>query len=1236
MKMTQKRTVIILAAGIAGAGFFLLAGTSRAATITWTAAGASTWNTSSSWSTGAVPTSADTALFSASSTQNGTIGAAVNVGGINIISGYTGTITQSTGSSISITVGSSGYSQAAGTFSGGTGQITVNGAFSLTGGTMTSTSGNLLLQGNGSTNTFSGTFNNNNGTVQFGQFSANNASETISGTATFNNLYFYVSGGATGVVYTLPTSTLFTVSSTLGYGGGGLAGMRVNGGGEVDVLGDVNGTTFSNGCTSSTCGGTATIALKGAGTQKLNNSASNNPWFPNITITKSSGSVTLVGTTTFTGNWTNTNGTTISPSGGTTVFQPPTGAATISGSSTFNNLWLGNNTGSSTFTIATGTVLTAQGYFFPYMSFTTLKLLGGGEIDVQGNIEAQGSGANQTTSTVSIVLNGTSTQILGDTAINNGSGTIQFPSLILPNLTINKTSGSVTLVHSIDIVGNWTNMNGTTINPGTSTLEIGTANGNFTNSGLFDTITGSSTFYNLLIGNYGNNNDSFTIATGTVLTAQGYFLPLESFNRINLLGGGEVDVQGNIEMQDHPGFATGTVAIVLNGTSTQLVGDPTINSVTAPAPYPSLVLQNLKINKTSGSVTLANWINISGNWTNVNGATINPGTSTVVIGLDPQYYPNAVLSDTITGSSTFYNLRIGNTQANDSFTIATGTVLTVQGYLLPLTGFTHVAFLGGGEIDAQGNIMTQDHPGFATGTVAIVLNGTSTQIIGDPTVNGAGATSPYVGLYLPNLTISKPSGLAYVANPVTEVTGNVALTSGELRLASSTATTTFQADGTITVGANTVLSDYATASSTINLGSSVTNNGTIFFAGDGTGCVTSTLNYVILRSTQTGTQRSWSGSGGVIMRYIDVEDQAGSASISVLNGTNSGNNGANWTFNTAARPQLVQSATNSGGSGTTQLALPAFGFWPRTSDLVVVTVSARNQSIAAPTDTAGNTYVLVASSTFGSSPSYALSLYYAKNVNTSSSFVVTVNGTSSQAGSFLSASAFEYTGMAPSSTFDTYSKNTDTSGDAVSLTTLSAAGTSQNELFFGATTISASTTVSSNSGWTARSGVTNNATNQALYVEDMATTSVTTAAAAWTSAASTSYTGILGVFHSPISANYNTTGTLDSATFDTGVSSGVQLNSLIWQGSAGNGTAVDFQFAVSNSSSGPWSFGGPDGTSGTYFSGNPGTTISLVSTSNGYALFSGYRYYRYRVTLFADPADIYTPTVNSIAVNWSP
>ena len=119
-----------------------------------------------------------------------------------------------------------------------------------------------------------------------------------------------------------------------------------------------------------------------------------------------------------------------------------------------------------------------------------------------------------------------------------------------------------------------------------------------------------------------------------------------------------------------------------------------------------------------------------------------------------------------------------------------------------------------------------------------------------------------------------------------------------------------------------------------------------------------------------------------------------------------------------------------------------------------------------------------------------------------------------------------------------------------------------------------------------------------------------------------------------------TVGTLDSTTFDTGTSTGhgAELNSVIWHGSL-NGLLVRrvaFQFAASNSSSGPWTFTGPLGTTSTsdiyVGSGNPDAPIPITN----YSVYSGFRYFRYRIILKTNTGQTVSPRVSGVSVDWSP
>ena len=116
----------------------VLSPAASAATRTWTGLGpTNNWSDALNWSGGVVPGAADVATFDATSAKNATIAAAVNVAGVSIGAGYAGTITQSAG--IGVTVGATGFSQAGGTFVGGTTTITLNGPLNLSGGSFSAT-----------------------------------------------------------------------------------------------------------------------------------------------------------------------------------------------------------------------------------------------------------------------------------------------------------------------------------------------------------------------------------------------------------------------------------------------------------------------------------------------------------------------------------------------------------------------------------------------------------------------------------------------------------------------------------------------------------------------------------------------------------------------------------------------------------------------------------------------------------------------------------------------------------------------------------------------------------------------------------------------------------------------------------------------------------------------------------------------------------------------------------------
>ena len=117
----------------------------------------------------------------------------------------------------------------------------------------------------------------------------------------------------------------------------------------------------------------------------------------------------------------------------------------------------------------------------------------------------------------------------------------------------------------------------------------------------------------------------------------------------------------------------------------------------------------------------------------------------------------------------------------------------------------------------------------------------------------------------------------------------------------------------------------------------------------------------------------------------------------------------------------------------------------------------------------------------------------------------------------------------------------------------------------------------------------------------------------------------------------STYGYLESSVFDTGMPLGAIFNSITWTGSRPFGTDVFFQFAASNSPSGPWNFTGPDGTSGSYYSSNVVSNMNDTFYANlSVYQYSNQRYFRYKIRLKSDSTQSQTPEVHGIVVNWSP
>lgn len=128
--------------------------------------------------------------------------------------------------------------------------------------------------------------------------------------------------------------------------------------------------------------------------------------------------------------------------------------------------------------------------------------------------------------------------------------------------------------------------------------------------------------------------------------------------------------------------------------------------------------------------------------------------------------------------------------------------------------------------------------------------------------------------------------------------------------------------------------------------------------------------------------------------------------------------------------------------------------------------------------------------------------------------------------------------------------------------------------------------------------------------------------------------GFLKLQGSPVS------GVLSSSVFDTVNSSSVGYNSIMWKGSLAGEGKVRFQFAASQSSSGPWNFyGGNTCSSGDWFDSlGPNNPIEIKEGIGCFGEWNGKRYFRYKVQICSRDClevGLGNPEIDSIIINWS-
>jgi hypothetical protein len=256
------------------------------------------WSSTGNWSTNSVPSNSEIAYFDSSCTNcNVNIDVNIDVEGLHVLSGYSGTITQSSG--VTVTIGSSGLSMASGNFLGSDSLIDINGPMYLSGtSNFQSTTADLQL-GLVSSNSFTLWYVEN-----VSNFSHNNGKLTLFADSPW-------ACGTLNVDIVIPSvleiNDLDLNGKSTGCGGGqinlnvtGSSTLRVLGttnywrgryGGVWEFHGDINVMEGEGALYSS--GGTGTFRLAGSSNQTVN--STNSGTFPDIEIASTGGVVSFTG-----------------------------------------------------------------------------------------------------------------------------------------------------------------------------------------------------------------------------------------------------------------------------------------------------------------------------------------------------------------------------------------------------------------------------------------------------------------------------------------------------------------------------------------------------------------------------------------------------------------------------------------------------------------------------------------------------------------------------------------------------------------------------------------------------------------------------------------------------------------------------------------------------------------------------------------------------------------------------
>jgi len=401
--------------------------------FTWTGlAGDNDWENTGNWSSGQVPGSGDVAKFRVGACLgancNADMTANVDVAGVDIESGFLGTITQNSG--VTIDVGTDGWVQEGGTFAGGDAAIDINGVINLSGGAFTSTSGDLNFDQNLSIGA-AVTFTHNSGTF-ISDATNTNISITSNG-KTFSNFTLAQSSNvdrATTLNDDLYVSGDLTVNQSCFTNS-----CEIRGGNSIYVSGDYVSTSVDVAPS-----GDVDVHLVGTGSQTISGSAPLLPLVINSTGTVNfSNDFTVMRVFDYVSGSVNLNGYKMTYMAGNGIALK--NGSITPGAITFYDVEMIQSVGFARSINITGT-WDIDGDLTIATGGTGTCQLAGGTIQLSGNLDVTpGCGG---TSTTNIEFNASV-----DQTITHAGGNISIGGA----WTVNKTAGNLVLASDISLSG---------------------------------------------------------------------------------------------------------------------------------------------------------------------------------------------------------------------------------------------------------------------------------------------------------------------------------------------------------------------------------------------------------------------------------------------------------------------------------------------------------------------------------------------------------------------------------------------------------------------------------------------------------------------------------------------------------------------------------------------------------------------------------------------------------------